>query len=174
MKVISASELAVKTRVIIFGCNNVGKTLAKLASIGGFDVTIADQRSEVLADLQSFGIDTICDKYENAVKLTNINKDSFVVVATPGHEFDKETVEWVLPYKPQYIGVMGSSSKVESFKNYWKEKGGNHEQVENIFMPIGLKLGSKTHEEIAIEILAQIVSVKNEAQRIYLNCPSKN
>ena len=161
MNVVPASEIAIKPRIVIFGCNNVGKCLAKLASIGGFDVTIADQRSEALADLPLFGINTICDKYENAVKLADIKKDNFVVIATPGHEFDKETVEWVLPYQPHYLGVMGSKSKEIPFKQYWKEKGGNPEQVDRIFIPIGLKLGSRTHEEIAIEILAQIVEIKN-------------
>ena len=163
MKVVSALELPEKTRVIIFGCNNVGKTLAKLASIGGFNVTITDQRSEVLAGLQSFGVETICDNYENAVKLANISHDSFVVVATPGHEHDQDTVEQVLPYKPCYLGVMGSASKTIPFKNYWKDRGGDPLQVDKIFLPIGLKLGSKTYEEIAIEILAQIVAIKNMA-----------
>ena len=146
----------------IFGAGHIGEKLAKLANLAGFRVSIADERQEY-ADSKLFPreINVICDPYEEAVKKSNIKEDSFVVVCTPGHSKDRETIEWVLPYKPHYLGLVGSGKKREQFMNALKAKGFDPKQCEDIFTPIGISLGSTTPEEIAVEILAQIIAFRN-------------
>ena len=146
----------------IFGAGHIGERLAKIANLSGFRVTIADERPEY-ADSRKFanGIDVICDPYEEAVRKAKITPETFVVVCTPGHSKDKETIEWVLPYKPQYLGLVGSGKKRGQFMEALKAKGFNAEQCEAIFTPIGISLGSTTPEEIVIEILAQIIAFRN-------------
>ena len=153
---------ASEPHLCVFGAGHIGEKLAKIANLTGFRVTISDERPEY-ADSNKFpaGINVICDPYEEAVKKANITPDSFVVVCTPGHAHDRETIEWVLPYKPQYLGLVGSAKKRAQFMENLKSKGFDPDQCEDIFSPIGISLGSTTPEEIVIEIMAQIIAFRN-------------
>lgn len=146
----------------IFGAGHIGERLAKIAALSGFRVTITDERPEY-ADQNKFpkDINVICDPYQEAVAKAKITPETFVVVCTPGHSMDKETIEWVLPFKPQYLGLVGSAKKRGEFMAALKAKGFDPDQCEAIFTPIGISLGSTTPEEIVVEILAQIIAFRN-------------
>lgn len=146
----------------IFGAGHIGEKLAKMADLLGFRVTITDERPE-FANPKLFpqNINVICDPYEEAVKKAKVNADTFAVVCTPGHSKDYETVELLLPFKPQYLGLVGSGKKRAQFMADFKAKGFDAQQVEDIFTPIGISLGSTTPEEIVVEILAQIIAFRN-------------
>ncbi len=149
-------------RLCIFGAGHIGERLAKVAALTGFSVTISDERPD-FADTKKFpsSVTVICDSYAEAVKKARINEDTFVVVCTPGHVNDAQAVENVLPYKPQYLGLVGSGKKRQQFMTNLKEKGFDPVQCEDIFMPIGMSFGSTTPEEIVIEIMAQIIAFRN-------------
>ena len=149
-------------RLCIFGAGHIGERLAKIAALTGYSVLIADERPDY-ADKKKFpnDVNVICAPYAEAVKNAKITEDTFVVVCTPGHINDAEAIEAVLPYKPQYLGLVGSRKKREQFMANLKEKGFNPEQCEDIFMPIGMSFGSTTPEEIVIEIMAQIIAFRN-------------
>ncbi len=149
-------------RLCIFGAGHIGERLAKIADLTGYSVTIADARPDY-ANPEKFSktINVICDSYAEAVKKARISEDTFVVVCTPGHENDAQAIEAVLPYKPNYLGLVGSGKKRQQFMANLKEKGFDPEQCEDIFMPIGMSFGSTTPEEIVIEIMAQIIAFRN-------------
>lgn len=149
-------------RLCIFGAGHIGEKLAKIAFLTGYSVTLADERPDFVNPDKFFkGINLICDPYEEAVKKAKVNEDTFVVVCTPGHVNDAQAVEAVLPFKPQYLGLVGSGKKRQQFMANLKEKGFDPEQCEDIFMPIGMSFGSTTPEEIVIEIMAQIIAFRN-------------
>lgn len=149
-------------RLCIFGAGHIGEKLANVAALTGYNVTIADERPDY-ANPNKFpkSVNVICAPYAESVKKANLNEDTFVVVCTPGHENDAQTIENVLPYKPHYLGLVGSGKKRQQFMANLKEKGFNPEQCEDIFMPIGISFGSTTPEEIVIEIMAQIIAFRN-------------
>ena len=149
-------------RLCVFGAGHIGEKLARIGALTGYNVTLADERPDFV-DSNKFSkdINLICDPYVEAVKKANITEDTFVVVCTPGHINDAEAIETVLPYKPQYLGLVGSGKKRQQFMKNLKEKGFDPEQCENIFMPIGISFGSTTPEEIVIEIMAQIIAFRN-------------
>ncbi|MCX6260929.1 MAG: XdhC family protein, partial [Bacteroidia bacterium] len=61
---------------------------------------------------------------------------------------------------------IGSKTKVELMRREFIEQGWATEgQWQRIFAPVGLEIGSKTVEEIAVSIAAQLVQVKNKRDR---------
>jgi xanthine dehydrogenase accessory factor len=82
-------------------------------------------------------------------------------VVTPGHLKDKEVLEKVLPTPAPYVGLVSSAKKMVEMKDALVALGNSRERAESIFAPIGINLGSTTPEEIAVEILAQIVAFRN-------------
>lgn len=149
-------------RMIIFGAGHIGCLLAKVANLSRFRVTIADERPEFASEaVFPNGIEVICKPYKEAVEAAKIDDNSYIVVATPGHVKDRETIEYVLNSDAVYIGLVGSGKKSANFRASLKERGFDPKKVDALYTPIGISLGSTTPEEIVIEIMAQIVALRN-------------
>ncbi|MBG0764638.1 MAG: XdhC family protein [Tissierellales bacterium] len=58
--------------------------------------------------------------------------------------------------------MIGSKSRVKKVTNHLEETGISKEKLNEVFTPIGLKIGAQTPEEIAIAIIAEIIQVKNQ------------
>ena len=62
-----------------------------------------------------------------------------------------------------YIGVIGSREKIAVMFDMMLKEGYSKEQLNDIYTPIGLDIGSETPMEIALAIMAEILCVKNNA-----------
>jgi len=149
-------------RMVIFGAGHIGRTLARMASLARFQVTLVDERPEY-ADPKKFpaSVEVVCLPYVEAAEKAMIDKRCHVVVATPGHVKDREVLERVLRYDAAYVGLICSAKKMVEMKQAFKSAGYDVRRVDDLFAPIGINLGSTTPEEIAVEILAQIVAFRN-------------
>jgi len=148
-------------RLLIFGAGHIGGTLARMADLARFQVSLIDERPEYAdSKLFSDSIEVVCRPYQEAVEQLQIDRRCHVVVTTPGHLKDKEVLEKVLCYDAAYVGLICSAKKMVEMKRALSEKY-DTARVESLFAPIGLNLGSTSPEEIAVEILAQIVAFRN-------------
>lgn len=86
---------------------------------------------------------------------------AFYVVVTRGHANDRLCAETVLRRPYLYLGMIGSKGKVAKTFETMKEEGYSEEQISTIHAPIGLKIGARTPEEIAISIAAEMIAIKN-------------
>lgn len=153
--------MLVRPRLIIFGGGHIGATLAQLARLVRYQVTVVDSRPDYAnADVLP-GVDVIvCDAYERAAAMNLVEGDSIVIV-TPGHTYDRIVLEKVLPSPAKYVGLVCSARKLKQMKEVLHSQGISHERLEKLFAPIGVNLGSTIPEEIALEILAQLVAFRN-------------
>ena len=154
--------IADEPRLVVFGAGHIGKVLAKMAALARFSVTLIDERQE-FADPALFPEcdQVLCANYVDIVDSLKLNDRCFVVVVTPGHLKDKEVLEKVLPTSAPYVGLVSSAKKLVEMKDAMVAQGISRERAEGIFSPIGINLGSTTPEEIAVEILAQLVALRN-------------
>lgn len=87
---------------------------------------------------------------------------SFAVILTHGHKSDYEILKSIyerqLDFK--YVGVIASKSKASAMIHDLKEDLSNDIDLSNLHMPIGLKIGGNTAEEIALSIAAEMQSIK--------------
>lgn len=149
-------------RMVIFGAGHIGKTLAKMAALARFRVTIVDERPEFAREeLFPECERVICLPYVEAVAAAQLDDSCHVAVVTPGHVKDREVLEQVLHSEAVYIGLVSSARKMVEMKQSFVAGGHDKNKVEAIFAPIGINLGSTTPEEIAVEILAQTVGFRN-------------
>ncbi len=155
-----------KSPLYIFGGGHVGKAVSKFATQCGFSVMIVDDRIEY-ASREKFpeADDTICLPFRNISEHLPIGESAFVIILTRGHSYDELVLEQVLKFKPKYIGMIGSKRKVlVSYKNLIA-KGIEEAKLKNIFAPVGLDIGAISVEEIAISIVAEMVSVRRKSEK---------
>ncbi|HVF96458.1 MAG TPA: XdhC family protein, partial [Flavisolibacter sp.] len=86
-----------------------------------------------------------------------------VVIVTFGYRDDKIVFKQLLEKNFFYLGMMGSEAKVKTLFKELEKEGINPESWKHCFVPVGIDISSRTANEIAVSIAAEIIQKKNEA-----------
>jgi xanthine dehydrogenase accessory factor len=149
--------------LVIAGAGHVGKALARMGKFLGFEVTVWDDRSEYANAVNIPDADHhySCILDELLAQVV-INQYSYLVIVTRGHKFDAEVLRRWIKTKPAYLGMMGSRTKIAQMRQQFLEQGwATPEEWDIVHTPIGLKIGAKTVEEIAVSIAAELIQMRN-------------
>ncbi|WP_337985371.1 XdhC/CoxI family protein [Dehalobacter sp. DCM] len=150
-----------EARLIVLGGGHIAKPLAEFGSKVGFLVTVVDDRP-MFANKDRFpdAEKVICESFSNCFMQLKLNESSFVVIVTRGHRHDLDCLQQVLKYKTAYTGMIGSKRRVKGVKEQLFSEGYPVELINAVNAPIGLEIGAITPEEIAISIIAQVISYR--------------
>ena len=88
-----------------------------------------------------------------------------MVIVTRGHELDGVALEAVIRSPARYLGMIGSRTKKAKIYSELLEKGIEQDLLDRVHAPIGLEIGAETPEEIAVAIMAEIISVGREGKK---------
>lgn len=164
-KTIFIEHLSPPPRLIIIGAGHIGQAMCHQGNLLGFNVNVVDNRVKYATpDLlpqahQLF----VHPKLSEAISKVSLSKNDYIIIATQGHKSDSEALESVIHSKVAYIGMIGSKRKIEQVKSdFIQRKITTEEQFNRIHAPIGLKIGSKTVQEIAISIAAELIQKRNQ------------
>ena len=161
--VIEKTEIFVETyirpiKVIIVGAVHIAQYLIDFAKSLNFEISIIDPRG-YFASEQRFPDMKIINKWpDEAFKEIETNENSALIALTHDPKIDDPALQHALNKKFYYIGALGSKKTHENRCQRLKEAGFNNEQINSIHGPIGIKLGGRSAPEIALSIIAQLVS----------------
>jgi xanthine dehydrogenase accessory factor len=145
----------------IFGAGHVGRATACLAADAGFDVSLYDDREDMLQDDR---LPAASRKrggaYEQSAAQADIDDTAFVVVMTRGHHDDERVLAALsaASAKPRFLGMLGSASKRRTLLGRLAQQGVPRPWLDGIISPVGLPIGARTAQEIAVSIVAQLVA----------------
>ena len=153
---------------IIFGAGHVGACVAHLASYVGLKVVILDDRKEFASAENIPDADQVIalDSFKNAYDHVYVNENSYLVIVTRGHKYDKIVLELALKTPAAYIGMIGSRRKIKLIFQALLEEGFNQDDIQRVHAPIGLPIGGETPQEIAVSIIAEMIQVRNRKDRL--------
>lgn len=148
--------------LVIAGAGYIGNALCHLGKLLDFEVMVIDDRAD-LANKQMLPDATqiIVKDIATALSEFPITPSTYVVVVTRGHRHDEESLHAAINSSAAYIGMIGSKRKVKLIFDDLVELGVSEEKIKRVYAPIGLDIGSKTVQEIAISIAAQLVQVRH-------------
>lgn len=152
-----------RCKLIIFGGGHVAQKLYESAIVAGFNVYIIEDRKEFSVHFpKATYITTNSENDLNSVS-KSLLKDgqNYVAIVTRGHANDFEALSSVIESNSKYIGMIGSRKKVKALLEKLRQQGVQEDRIEKLYTPIGLTIDDGTPGEIAIGIMAEILSVKN-------------
>ena len=161
--VIENTEIFIETyirpiKVIIVGAVHIAQYLVDFAKSLNFEISIIDPRG-YFASEQRFPNMTIINKWpDEAFKEIETNENSALIALTHDPKIDDPALQHAINKKFYYIGALGSKKTHENRCQRLKDAGFNSDQVNSIHGPIGIKLGGRSAPEIALSIIAQLVS----------------
>jgi len=156
-------RLGFKNDLYIIGGGHCALALSELMSKLDFRISLFDDRPELnTIEKNRFAHEvTIIDSYDRIGDHIPSGSNSYVVVMTLGYKSDAVVIRSLVDREFKYFGVLGSNAKMSAmFKEFIKE-GMPAEKLDRIRTPIGIQINSRTPEEIAVSIAAQIIAVKN-------------
>ena len=150
----------------MFGGGHVSKALGQIASLAGFRVTVVDDR-EAYANGERFpeAHDTVTSPFPEAVAQMPIQQNSYAIVVTRGHKEDGLVLEAFAKRfengeRLKFLGMIGSKTKQALLWKQLRETGVGEEFLESVRTPMGVYLGGRTHEEIAVSVVAELIAVR--------------
>lgn len=153
--------ISASPQLVIAGAGHVSQSLARFAACLDFDVVVIDDRADY-AHAERFPAGTRLLIGDVAAHLRDYPADesTYFVLATRGHKRDAQALEAVIQSPAKYIGMIGSKRKARTILAELANRGMALEHIERVHSPIGLELNAITVPEIAISILAEIISVR--------------
>ena len=160
--------------LIILGAGHVSRALARTAAFIGFRVTVMDDRPEH-ANKANFpdAEDIIVNEFSDVFSHIPAKRNSYIVVATRGHNHDLDALRAALSTKARYIGLLGSRRKKALLFRTLEAEGFPKTSTARIITPVGLDICSITPEEIAISIVAQLIQERRGNAGTGIGSPSR-
>ncbi len=163
---ILAEPLAGKPRLVIFGGGDVGARVADAAAFAGWRVTVVDDRAEFAHAARHPAAEaTVACSYHELPATLRIDADTYIVVATRGHQHDAVVVEQLARLDTRYLGMLGSRRKVALTWKLLEAQGISRGRLDQIHAPVGLSIGADTPEEIAISVVAELIAIRRSGSR---------
>ncbi len=145
-------------KVIIVGAVHIAQYLVNFAKSLNFEISIIDPRG-YFASEQRFPSVKIINKWpREAFEEMKVDQNTALIALTHEPKIDDPALQHALKNNFFYIGALGSKKTHLNRCTRLKESGFTDEQINKIFGPIGIKLGGKSAPEIALSIIAQLVS----------------
>ncbi|WP_405564706.1 XdhC family protein [Polaribacter sp. Asnod6-C07] len=148
-------------KLIIIGGEHDAVKLCKIAANLGWeiDVITSAKDSKLLSDFP--GANSVVGNTPETIQFSDISDNTAIVIMNHSYVQDLKYLVKLSEYNPKYIGILGAPKRRERLFNELIEFAPEitDEFLENIYTPAGLHIGAKTPEEIAVSIIAEILSV---------------
>ena len=148
--------------LVMVGGVHVAVALTSMADALGYRTVIVDPRG-VFGSEERFphAGELIREWPDKALKKLTINRSTAIVTLTHDPKLDDPALEVALPSQAFYVGALGSKRTHEKRRRRLLERGVTEEELARVHAPIGLSIGSRSPEEIALSVMAQIVATRN-------------
>lgn len=154
-------------RLIIVGAVHIAIALVTFGKALGMQTIVVDARSAFATPERFHHADQLLIGWPaDLLPELNINEASYVVVLTHDEKIDVPALAAALTSPARYIGALGSKKTHARRRTALLELGLSPEQVDRIHSPIGLSIGARRPEEIAVAIMAEIVAVTNSTSEV--------
>jgi xanthine dehydrogenase accessory factor len=160
------TSLAPRPAMYVFGAIDHASALATVGRFLGYRVTVCDPRGVFLTRERFPDADELVREWPHEfLASAPVDERTAICVLTHDEKFDVPALKVALGGPARYIGAMGSRRTTERRRARLLEEGVTEEQLARVHAPIGLSIGSRTPEEVAVAIGAQIVQVANLSRR---------
>ncbi|NNK56885.1 MAG: XdhC/CoxI family protein [Desulfobulbaceae bacterium] len=143
----------------IVGAGHVSREIARLAKQVGMKTLIFDDRTSFANQSRFPEADGIfvCPEYTDIFEPFEITQNSYIIIVTRGHSYDKKVLGQALKTGAGYIGMMGSRKKRTTIFDALMAEGVDSGELDKVHCPIGLPINAETPAELAVSIVAELI-----------------
>jgi len=141
---------------------HIAVAMTSIAETLGFRTVVVDPRGVFGSDERFPHVGALVREWpDDALKRLGLSPSAAVATLTHDPKLDDPALEVALQSDAFYVGALGSRKTHEKRRRRLLERGLTEEELLRLHAPIGLSIGSRTPEEIALSVMAQIVATRN-------------
>jgi xanthine dehydrogenase accessory factor len=148
--------------LVVFGAVHVTQVLVEIAHAVGFDTVVIDPRTTFTTHERIGHASRVVRRWpQDAIADGDVTLDSasYVVVLTHDPKLDEPALAAALRSPAPYVGCLGSRKTQSTRRDRLRREGFSDVELARIRGPIGLDIGSRTPEELALGIMAEVIAV---------------
>jgi xanthine dehydrogenase accessory factor len=150
---------ALPPQMFIIGAIDFSAALAPFAAAIGYQVTIADARDRFARSPRFAAVADVRIGWPHDVMADlELGPRDAVLVFTHDSKFDEPALIGALNTNAGYIGALGSRKTTADREQRLRAAGVSDEDLARVHAPCGLDIGSRTAEETAVSVLAEIIA----------------
>lgn len=150
-----------RTELVVFGAVHIAIALVEFARALGFRTAVVDPRAAFATRERFSHADLLLNTWpDQPLPGIRLDERSVVVVLSHDPKIDVPALQLALSRPVAYVGALGSASTQRTRAAALAREGITAAQLARLHAPIGLRIGARTPEEIALAILAEIVAVQ--------------
>ena len=153
--------------LVVIGAGHITVHLVAIARELGFEIAVIDPRKTFASNLR-FRVEPnqlLVGWPDEILSGFDLHADTYAVLLTHDPKIDDPALHLLLRSPVAYIGALGSRKTHEERCRRLAEKGLGEKAIGRIRGPVGLNIGATNPSEIAISILAEIVTEKRKNRR---------
>lgn len=155
-----------RPNLYVFGAVDHAAALTRVAKVLGYRVTVCDARAAfVTAERFPEADELVVDWPDRFLRRARVDARTAICVLTHDHKFDVPALVAALDTPAVYIGAMGSKVTTAEREERLRAEGVGDAGIGRIHAPIGLAIGARSPEEVAVAIGAEIVEATALARR---------
>ncbi len=141
---------------LIVGAGHVASSVAPLLANVGFAVTVVDARDAWAEEGRIPKVRCIVGDFDEVGR--DVDPRGICLVMTHDHQLDQQVIEWALRRGFAFVGGVGSRAKAERTRQRLEAKGFAEKDIERIRMPLGVDIGARSPDEIAVSVVAEMIA----------------
>jgi xanthine dehydrogenase accessory factor len=151
-------------RMYVFGAVEHAAAVARIGSFLGYHVTVCDARSRFLTRERFPEADELVIAWpDEFLRSAPVDEQTAICVLTHDHKFDIPLLQAALAGPAAYVGALGAKRTNAERLERLRAAGVSEEDLARIHAPIGLDIGARTPEEVAVAVAAEIVALSRSA-----------
>ncbi len=147
-------------RLVVVGAVHIAQALVPMAAGLGYGVTVADPRRAFATDERFPGVTVSTEWPDEALDALRPDSRTAIVTLTHDPKLDDPALDRALRSPAFYVGALGSRRTHAARLDRLRALGHGDAALARIHGPVGLSIGAVTAPEIALSVLAQIVTVR--------------
>jgi xanthine dehydrogenase accessory factor len=151
-------------RMLIIGAGQTSVYLAQMAQALDYEVIVCDPREEFRQTWSVPGTHIIGDMPDDAILTQQVDSRTAVIALTHDPKLDDMALLEALKSPAFYVGALGSHRTNQQRRERLALFDLTPEEIDRLHGPVGLSIGSRTPPEIAVAIVAHLVSIRNHPQ----------
>lgn len=157
---------APRPNMYVFGAIDHAAAIAEVGRFLGYRVTVCDARARFVTPERFPDVDELVVEWPDAfLERVPVDERTAICVLTHDHKFDIPLLKVALRTPAGYIGAMGSRRTTEERAERLRAEGVTDEELARVRAPIGLRIGARTPEEVAVAIAGELVQAMRERSR---------
>ena len=149
-------------QLVLIGAAHIAQTLLPIAQSVGFRVVVCDPRLAFANELRFPDADLLVRAFPpQAFEQIHITRSTAIVALTHDNTLDDAALFQALTTEAFYVGALGGGKASEQRRARLLKRGLTELQLNRLHAPLGLEIGARSADEIALAVMAQIIAARN-------------